>query len=471
MKLFIVIAAAVLILTESALAKPASIESPVSWREQYAYSVGMASYPYVFPYFYMSQLRWMWITQARDPVNTPYMPINRFWHATHLINAKYQGGGALNIDTLYSTAWVNVSDEPIILSHPDMGDRYFTFQLAGFDSDNFAYAGQRATGSAAGHFAIVGPNFKGKLPQGVTALPATTTSWVLIGGRTMVDGEKDLPKVLALQKQYHLTPLSAWGKPESEQPVPSHDIWRPYKAKQDPLANWRTINRAMTENPPLKNESALLNLLAEVHIGPGQDLDSLDADSKRGLARAARDAHKMMLDARDDLKGGTTVNGWRRSPEHGGRMGKNGQYFVRGVTNFRGILANDPEETIYFGAYKDILERPLDASQYSYEITYAKGEEPPVDAFWSLALYEMNTNVFDNFLNRYAIGDRTQGLKRNDDGSLTIYIQSESPGSDKEPNWLPAPGGRFTMTMRAYLPQQPVIDGSWKPPVLKVIKK
>jgi len=461
----VLFASAMLTANMQAGASTAQADDPVSWREQYAYSVGMASYPYVFPYFYMPQLRWMWITQPRDPVNTPYMAINHFWHATHLVNANYRDGGALNNDALYSTAWVNVSEEPVILSHPDMGERYFTFELAGFDSDNFVHVGQRTTGSAAGHFAIVGPDYKGELPAGVQAIVPATTSWVLIAGRTMVDGEQDLPNVLALQKQYRLTPLSYWGKPDAELPA-SHDIWAPYKPKQDPLANWRTINRAMTESPPPKNESALLDLLAEVHIGPGQDLDALDEDSKRGLARAARDGHKMMLAGRADLAGGTTVNGWRRSPEHGGRLGKNGLYMVRGMTNFRGIVANDAAEAKYFGAYRDSNGEFLDASQASFELTFPKGQEPPADAFWSLTLYDESTNVVDNPLDRYSIGDRTPGIRHNKDGSLTIYIQSESPGGEKESNWLPAPAGRFTMTLRVYRPQQPVIDGSWKPPVL-----
>jgi len=454
---------AVAIVAQSALARP---EAPVSWREQYAYSLGVAAYPYVFPYLYMTQLRWMWITQPRDPVNSPYMAINHFWHATHLSNADYRDGGSPNNDTLYSTAWVDVSEEPVILSHPDMGDRYFTFQLAGFDSDNFGYVGQRSTGSAAGHFAIVSQDFKGELPAGVQALPAATTPWILIAGRTLVDGERDLPNVLALQKQYRLTPLSYWGKPKTELPA-SHDIWTPYKPKQDPLASWRTINRAMTESPPPGNESALLDLLAEVHIGPGQDLDTLDDESKRGLARAARDAHKMMIQARSNLAGGTMVNGWRRGPENAGRLGKNGEYLVRGITNFKGIVANDPEEAKYFQALKDKSGKPLDASQFSYELVFPKGQEPPADAFWSVTLYDLSTNLVDNPVDRYSIGDRTPGLKRNRDGSLRIYIQSGSPGKDKESNWLPAPDGVFTMTMRIYRPRQAVLDGSWVPPALK----
>jgi hypothetical protein len=458
---------AVAMLAEGALAKP---EDPVPWREEYAYSVGMAAYSYAFPYLYMSQLRWMWTTQLRDPENIPYMAINHFWHATHLSNAQYRDGGSPNNDTLYSTAWVNVGDEPVILSHPDMGDRYFTFELAGFDADNFAYVGQRATGSAAGHFAIVGPDFKGELPPGVQALPPAPLPWVLIAGRTLVDGDRDLPNVHALQKQYRLTPLSYWGKPEKELPV-SHDIWAPYKAKQDPLASWRTINRAMTESPPPENESALLDLLAAVHIGPGQDLDTLDEDSKRGLARAAIDAHQLLIRMRIDPAGGSIVNGWRRGPDYAGRRGPVGKYMERGVANFKGIVGNDPVEAKYYQVRQDQNGEFLNGGRDAYELTFPKGEEPPADAFWSLTMYDKTTNLVDNPLDRYSIGDRTEGIKRNPDGSLTIYIQPRSPGADKVSNWLPAPDGQFTITLRIYRPQQAVLDGSWTPPALKIIEK
>ena len=465
---YTVVLLAAMIASGSALAVPK--KAPVSWREQYAYSLGMAAYPYVFPYMYMTQLRWMWTTQARDPVNIPYMATNHFWHATHLSNADYRDGGSPNNDTLYSTAWVNVSEEPVILSYPDMGDRYFTFQLAGFDSDNFAYAGQRTTGSSAGHFAIVGKDFKGELPAGVIALPVAPTPWILIAGRTLVDGEADLPNVLARQKQYRLTPLSYWGKPDAELPA-SHEMWRPYNPKKDPLASWRTINRAMTESPPASDEKALLDLLAEVHIGPGQDLDSLDEQSQRGLARAARDAHKMMVQARSDMPGGYQADGWRRGPIKAGRLGTNGQYMLRGVTNFKAIVANDPEEAKYFQALREKNGERLDASKASYELTFARGEEPPAQAFWSVTMYDLSTNLVDNPLDRYSIGDRTKGFKHNVDGSLTIYIQSESPGADKESNWLPAPDGIFTLSLRVYRPRPSVIDGSWFPPALVIKEK
>lgn len=442
-------------------------EQKISWREQYAYSVGMAAYPYTLPYLYMSQLRWMWTNHPRDPENFPYAAINQFWHANKLADATYKDGGTPNNDTVYSTAWVFVGEEPVILSHPNMGDRNFSFHFTGYTSDNFAVVSQRATGGDAGHYAIVPKDFKGTLPAGVTRLNAAPTPWLLLLARTMVHDARDLSNVDKLQQQYRLTPLSVWGKTGQTLPV-SREIWAPHKAKQDPLASWRTINRAMTENPPPTSESAILNFLAEVHIGPGQDISTLDEDSKRGLARAAKDAHQMAIKARADIPGGTIVNGWRRNPAKAGSLGKAGDYFTRGIIqSFKGVSANYPEEARYFGRSRDEFGGYLDASQNDYTLTFAAGESPPVDAFWSLTMYGLDANLVSNPIERYSIGDRSPNLKHNSDGSLTLYLQHDSPGEEKEGNWLPAPDGRFTLTLRAYRPGADIINGDWVPANLK----
>lgn len=443
----------------------------VSWREQYAYSVGMAAYPYTLPYLYMSQLRWMWTNLERDPEKFPYAPINHFYHASKLTDASYRDGGGPNNDTIYSAAWIHVGDEPIILSQPDMGNRNFSFHFTGYNSDLIDVVSQRATGSAAGHFAMVPKGFSGKLPAGVTKLKTATTPWILLLGRTMINGNADLPKVAALQKQFLLTPLSHWGKPVATLPA-SRDVWAPYRAKLDPLASWRTINRAMTENPPPESENALLQFLAEVHIGPGQNLDALDKDSQRGLARAARDAHQMAIRARSDLPGGTTVNGWRRSPDSTGRMGQAGLFFERGVMqSFKGISPNFPKEGRYFNRSKSAEGDLMDASKANYRLTFPAGKLPPVDAFWSITMYGLDANLVANPINRYSISDRLPGLQFADDGSLTLYLQHKKPKHGKASNWLPAPNGNFYVSIRTYRPRDEITNGSWVPENIVTIKK
>ena len=188
----------------------------LDWKAEYAYTAGMQAFIYGFPYIYNAKLRHDWVTQARDPAVVPYAAVNHFWHAARVMDATYRDGGCPNNDTLYSLAWLDLGGEPVILSHPDMADRYFTFELMGFSSDNFDYVGQRTTGSKAGHFAICGPGWHGDLPPGVQATLPAPTPWVLLLGRTLVDGDADLANVHALQAQYRLTPLSLWGKPGAE---------------------------------------------------------------------------------------------------------------------------------------------------------------------------------------------------------------------------------------------------------------
>ena len=164
----------------------------LDWKAEYAYTAGMQAFIYGFPYIYNAKLRHDWVTQARDPAVVPYAAVNHFWHAARVMDATYRDGGCPNNDTLYSLAWLDLGEEPVILSHPDMVGRYFTFELMGFSSDNFDYVGQRTTGSKAGHFAICGPGWHGDLPPGVQATLPAPTPWVLLLGRTLVDGDADL---------------------------------------------------------------------------------------------------------------------------------------------------------------------------------------------------------------------------------------------------------------------------------------
>ncbi|WP_189750853.1 DUF1254 domain-containing protein, partial [Streptomyces tendae] len=177
------------------------------WRREYAYTLGQQAFVYGFPYLYNAELRHRWVTQKPETETTPYMAVNHFWHARGLWDVSDRAGVSPNIDTLYSWAWADLREEPLILSHPDMGARYFTFELVAFTSDNYDYVGMRATGSQAGDFALIGPGWSGDLPEGVRRTATAPTPWVLIVGRTLVEGEEDLPAVHALQRQYRLTPL------------------------------------------------------------------------------------------------------------------------------------------------------------------------------------------------------------------------------------------------------------------------
>ena len=450
---------------QPAVADATPVAAPTDWRENYAYTLGMQAYIFGFPYVYLPSLRWSWVTVPKPPGSiTPYAPLNHFYNVRDLATAAYRDGGAPNNDTLYSVAWVDVSKEPLILSHPDMGKRYFTFELADIDSDNFAYVGTRTTGSEAGSYAIVGPGWKGTLPEGVHALPTSRTNAVLIFGRTLVDGESDLPAVRALQDQYTLVPLSLWGRKDAVLPA-SRDVWKPYDPKADPLAEWKTMNRAMTDDPPEARLSKLVELFGKVGVGPGKDVDSLDDATKRGLARAAVDGRKLLNEVIRSGDLGTRVNGWNVPPAAMGRAGLSDDFLLRASLQcLGGIIANDPAEAVYFNTTSDAVGTHLDGAR-QYVLRFPPGQLPPVKAFWSITMYDPTYNLVANPLNRYAIGDRTRGLKLDPDGGLTIYLQGTTPGADKESNWLPSPtSGPYLIVLRTYLPGAEIVEKKWSPP-------
>ena len=452
----------------AAAAEPGKVAEAVDWKEQYAYSLGLQAYVFGFPYIYLPSLRWSWVTVPKPPGGaTPYAPVNHFHHVRNVADASYRDGGSPNNDTLYSIAWVDVGREPVILSHPDMGDRYFTFQLASLDSDNFAYVGKRTTGSKAGSFAIVGPHWKGKLPPGIQLLAASRTPTVLILGRTLVDGPGDVATVNALQDRYSLVPLSFWGKKNLTLPE-SRDIWAPFDPKTDPLAEWKTMNLAMTEEPPESRLKPLLATFSRIGVGPGQNVDAMDAATRRGLERAAVDGRKLLGEAIRSGELGKRVNGWNIPPPAFGRAGLVDDFLLRGSLQcLGGIVANDPEEAVYFNTAVDANGNPL-TSSHSYTIRFAPGQLPDVGAFWSITMYDPTYNLTQNPINRYSIGNRTQGLRKDADGGLTVYVGPTAPGGERDANWLPSPAsGGFLVIMRTYMPGPDIVQQKWAPPPIQ----
>jgi hypothetical protein len=437
-------------------------EKPIDdWREQYAYALGMQAYIYGFPYIYMSEVRWGQVGQKVDPI-LPHAAVNHFWNNQVMGGPESQAGGSPNNDTLYSIAWLDLSKEPVILSVPDLGDRYYTMEIASFDSDNFAYVGMRTTGTKAGNYAIVGPSWNGELPAGVQRLTPSRTPSAFILGRTLLRGPDDLPAIRAVMAQYKLTPLSFWSKPDETAPE-SYDVLKPFDRKTDPLADWKTMNATMAANPPPSRHALLLNQFAQIGIGPGLDVDKLDEATKRGLARAAIDGRNLLDAAIRQGARQKTVNGWNYPPPDMGRAGDKDDFLLRAaLQSMWGIVANDPAEAIYLNTSTDPNGRQLSGAN-RYVMHFVKGGLPEVKAFWSITLYDAKHNLVANPIKRYAIGDRDK-LKFNADGSLDIYIQNESPGTDKEPNWLPSPSGEFNLVLRSYLPSAAIQEQRWTPP-------
>ncbi|MEU8717427.1 DUF1254 domain-containing protein [Streptomyces sp. NPDC048663] len=435
------------------------------WHEEYAYTLGQQAFVYGFPYIYNARLRHDWVTQPRNPATVPYAAVNHFWHAERLLDATYRDGGCPNNDTLYSVAWVNLGSEPVILSHPDMGDRYFTFELVAITSDNFDYVGQRTTGSGAGSFALTGPEWHGELPAGVRRLEKAPSPWVLVLGRTLVDGPDDVPRVRRVQERYELTPLSLFGQPDAKLPE-SRDVLTPVLTEEDPLGPWKTLNAMLAENPPPSHHRLLLAQFAQIGVGAGLDVEAQPDSVRRSLIRAA--AVGVPLLRQQILSGDWAhlVHGWRYPPP---QMGRFGDDFLKRAADqsLIGVAANDPSEAVYLLNFDDADGDKL-AAEGRYELRFPGDALPPVDAFWSLTAYGEDMNLIANPADRYSVGDRSAGLRRDEDGGLTIRLQRDSPGADLEANWLPtASKGNWFVALRMYRPRPEVIDATWECPPLK----
>jgi hypothetical protein len=387
------------------------------------------------------------------------IPLNQFVHTERLATPESKAVVSPNTDTLYSSAWLDLRQEPIILHVPNTQGRYYSVQLMDAYTNSFAYVGRRVTGTKAGNYAIVGPTWRGTLPSNVKAIESpTNTVWSLV--RILVEGEDDLPIVRALQQQYTLTSLSKYrGSAPLGQVFPSS---LPQANASSSLQFYDELSAALQDDPPPKDENPLLNLFAQVGIGasriPSQEIK--DQATLNGLKQAILAAERLIDEKVSNL--GTMVNGWTVNYKIG-TYGKD--YLLRAAVAKTGLGANIPEESVYFRSNVDGTGKPLSGAN-RYVLRFMPGRLPPVDAFWSLTIYSSDGFLVPNPINRYSIGDRTKGLRYNTDGSFDIYIQQQVPVG-KESNWLPAPTQGFYLSLRAYQPRAEVLTGAYKVPPLQ----
>ncbi len=348
-----------------------------------------------------------------------------------------------------------------------MGNRFWIMQM--IDAwNNVPHApGSRTVGGKGGNFAIVGPGWKGTLPAGLTEL-RMPTNLVMIGGRTYTANKDDYAAVHALQNQYKLVPLSEWGK--SLQPARQRAAQagrRQQDAGPDAGAGdvargfFSRLNALLVANPPEPADPATMARIAKLGIAPGASFSmaAFSPDVRKAIEEGVAAGQKQMR----ETQRGKNVNGWDITLDMG-RYGTN--YPYRASWTFYGVGGNLPEDAIYPFAAKDGDGNLLNGAS-KYVLHFTKAEIPPVNAFWSLTMYDAESYLVPNAINRYALGDRS-GMKVGDDGSLTIYIQNESPGADRQANWLPAPKeGEFRLAMRLYAPRKEVADGTWSPPPIK----
>ena len=356
----------------------------------------------------------------------------------------------------------------MVVAVPDTQERYYMLEMLDMWTDVFACPGKRTTGTAAGQFAITPPGWQGKLPKGVQRIDAPT-HFVWVIGRTQTNGVKDYEAVHKVQAGYTITPLSRLGKaPQLVKAAidPAVDMKTPPMAQVNSIAGGKFFAYAaelLKVNAPHITDQPILARMRRIGIEPGKsfDLSKTDAPVKRGLERAAPEALKAMKAKIPTLA--RVVNGWQMNTDTTGVYGT--FYLKRAIVSLVGLGANLPEDAVYPLNIGDQDGNPLTGAN-PYVLHFAKNEIPPAKAFWSVTLYDNEGFPTANELKRNAIGDR-DALQFNSDGSLDLYIQHDSPGAAKEANWLPAPAGDFTLTMRVYSPQAEVIDGRWAPPAVR----
>ena len=428
------------------------------------------AYVYGYPLVTMEMTRRI-MTNVAAPAGTR-APMGQFARIREYPNAAFRDVTAPNADTLYTIAWADVGKEPWVLSLPDMKGRYYLFPMLDGWTSVFQVPGARTTGTGAQTYAITGPGWKGTLPAGVKEYKSPTSLVWMLGRIYCTGTPEDYAAVHALQDQCKLVPLSAWGKdytPPAGTVDPKVDMKTAVREQVnalDAVSYFTLLAELMKTNPPTPADADTVARFARIGLVPGQDFDKtkLKADFVARIPHIAFDRIMLQLKVGKSVK---NVNGWLYDTVTG-LYGTD--YLNRALVTAIGLGANLPQDAIYPMSLKD-----ADGSDYEgknkYVMRFAKGQLPPVKGFWSLTMYDADFFFVANPLNRYSISAR-QKLKENADGSTDLYIQNESPGADRESNWLPAPKGKFQLMLRLYWPTETppsIIDGTWSPPPAKKV--
>lgn len=433
-----------------------------------AFQLGVEAYIYGYPLLVMDSIRRV-STNVAAPTER-VAPSGQFAHWRSFPNPAVRLAGA-NLDTLYSLAWLDLSRGPYVLHLPDVPGRFYMMPIIDGWTEMAGNPGTRTTGDKAGDYTITGPEWKGALPPGVKQIKSNTNMvWLL--GRTYCTGTpQDLTAVHAIQNQYTLVPLALFGKPSPapEKGVidPSVDMKTPPRDQIDNLdaaTFFKRLALLMKSNPPTPQDAPMVASLARLGVAGDFDFAKLPAPVGQGLSRVPEAARKKII---GHYAGQHMANGWivTKGLYGSGRYGTD--YLQRALIAYVGAGGNVPEDATYPIARLDAEGKLLNGAN-RYVLRFTKADIPPVDprGFWSLTLYDKEYFLVPNPTNRYALLSRDK-FKRNPDGSMDLYVQKQSPGADKQSNWLPAPDGEFILMLRLYWPKDEVISGAWAPPPVR----
>ena len=402
-------------------------------------------------------------------------PFNQIYNTARVYTPKDTAVVTPNSDTPYSFVWADLRAEPLVLSVPEVEkSRYYAVMLADMYSCNYGYIGSRATGNGAGTYMVAGPSWSGETPKGIDKVFRCETDFSLVLYRTQLFGPDDIDNVKKVQAGYKVQTLSAFqGKPAP--PAAPEIKWLPIDKKSgeaDPFAYLNFILQFCPTTGTAAVEKPLRERFAKIGVEAGKPfpIASLAPEQKEAVVAGVKSGLEKIKQKVATL--GKDENGWRVGGAEGDRNFYKGDWTLRAAAAMAGIYGNDEVEAMYPLLSTDSEGNKPDCSKARYTLTFPKGQLPPVNAFWSVTMYDGKTQLLiENPINRYLINSpMLPNLKMNEDGSLTIYIQKDSPGKDKESNWLPAPDVPIYVAMRLYWPKSEAISGKWMPPALVRVK-
>jgi hypothetical protein len=437
--------------------------------EQDAQSIARDAYIYFYPLVTMDVTRKQ-LTNV-EPGKGVGAPMNALFSFPAFPTADMRQVVRPNFDTLYTVGYLDLTEEPMVVSVPDTGGRYYLLPMLDMWSDVFASPGWRTTGTQAGNFLVTPRGWSGTVPAGFAQIEAPTL-YVWIIGRNKTDGPPDYDAVHKIQAGYTITPLSEWGKPPKPVEVkidPSIDMKTPPKVQVDTMKGGDYFAYAaglLKLQPPHLTDEPIIAQMKRIGIEPGKsfDIGKVDPVVRKALEAAPEAGQQLMAWKVPTLA--HVANYWSLNTD---TMGVYGNYYLkRAIIAQLGLGANLPEDAIYPLNLGDETGKPLDGAS-KYTIHFDKDATPPVNAFWSVTLYDSDGFQVANSLNRFAVSS-WMPFKYNPDGSLDLYFQNESPGTDKEANWLPAPKGAFNLTMRLYGPKSDALTGKWNPPPITKVQ-